>query len=596
MRNLQTAPVVLSLLTTPIRVTPPRAREGRLSQSTPTTRVAVLGGGFAGLTAARTLAAHPQVEVLLVDQRDYFEYTPGILRAWVNPDVHRALVNPICRLLRSPRATFQRVPPGCGVSIDERSDEHVEPLLFTLRNASDAAAPPLIEYPCDYVVLATGGELTPISDDRLLPDGTIVARRRRLREQVAAVMDNATSALVVGGGLTGVELAAELAEKLGPGAVTLAVGPTRQERGAYPGDPGAGLLPGFRDTCNQAKNLGRGGASRYVRKWLERRGVTVLERWAVPPPPGASLANVTAGRRAACARSWRDGGDGDGGSTWHEAGSDADLLADVVFDCRGVRPNTKESYTTRTGAFSLAPESLAPSGWLRVDEKFRLARLAEEPERPPRLVPLYGGRVYCCGDAAEKDKKERTAANAHAEGEFAGLDVLRAVNGKPPLPAYVAPPRLCAISLGRWDGCVVLGQWVALRGFLAAVAKMIIQVYFVNFLPLPYWLMRRLPMRQPRRSMIATRSEADAAVVQLARSGGRGLTRQSDSFGIEGIERVAADGDSVQAGSALRPVDKGDRSPVDAEPAAALVAALIAAFAAGLLTAGRLARAGMVPL
>ena len=33
----------------------------------PTTRVAVLGGGFAGLTAARTLAANPQVEVLLVD-------------------------------------------------------------------------------------------------------------------------------------------------------------------------------------------------------------------------------------------------------------------------------------------------------------------------------------------------------------------------------------------------------------------------------------------------------------------------------------------------------------------------------------------------
>ena len=33
------------------------------------TRVAVLGGGFAGLTAARTLAAHRQVEVVLVDQR-----------------------------------------------------------------------------------------------------------------------------------------------------------------------------------------------------------------------------------------------------------------------------------------------------------------------------------------------------------------------------------------------------------------------------------------------------------------------------------------------------------------------------------------------
>ena len=41
------------------------------------TRVAVLGGGFAGLTAARTLvASHPGVEVLLCDQREFFEYTP----------------------------------------------------------------------------------------------------------------------------------------------------------------------------------------------------------------------------------------------------------------------------------------------------------------------------------------------------------------------------------------------------------------------------------------------------------------------------------------------------------------------------------------
>ena len=39
------------------------------------------------------------------------------------------------------------------------------------------------------------------------------------------MLGKAKSALVVGGGLTGIELAAELAESLGPGAVTLAVGP-----------------------------------------------------------------------------------------------------------------------------------------------------------------------------------------------------------------------------------------------------------------------------------------------------------------------------------------------------------------------------------
>ena len=73
-------------------------------------------------------------------------------------------------------------------------------------------------------------------------------------------------------------------------------------------------------------------------------------------------------------------------------------------------------------------------------------------------TPAYGGRCYCCGDAAEKDKQERTAANAHAEGEYVALDILRAVQGKKPLPAFVAPPRLCAISLGARDGIVVLGR------------------------------------------------------------------------------------------------------------------------------------------
>lgn len=89
-------------------------------------------------------------------------------------------------------------------------------------------------------------------------------------------------------------------------------------------------------------------------------------------------------------------------------------------------------------------------------------------------------------------------------GEYAALDILRAVNGKSPLPPYVAPPRLCAISLGKRDGVVVLGSLIVLRGLLAAVAKALIQVYFVNFLPLPYWLMKRLPGRKPRRSSSAS--------------------------------------------------------------------------------------------
>ena len=182
----------------------------------PTTRVAVLGGGFAGLTAARTLAKDRRIEVLLVDQRDYFEYTPGILRAWVDPTVHRKLVNPIARLLRSKRARFQRVPPGCAASLREQStDGGARPLRLVV-SPDGGSSMPTVDYECDYAVLATGGEQSPISDDRQLPDGTVLARRKRLGEQVTIVVVvaaeaaaaavatvAAVAAVVVGVGLRG---------------------------------------------------------------------------------------------------------------------------------------------------------------------------------------------------------------------------------------------------------------------------------------------------------------------------------------------------------------------------------------------------------
>ena len=532
----------------------------RRAPATPPVRVGILGGGFAGLTAARTLVSHhPGIEVCLVDQREYFEYTPGILRAWVEPSEHKRLVNPIKRLLRSRRATFKRVPPGFAASLHMDGAEGAPLLRLTVADAQGSAQP-AVDYACDYVILATGGELNPVSDDRLTVDGTIIARRRRLEQQVSAVMANASSALVIGGGLTGVELAAELAEHLGPGRVTLAVGPTRKERGFYPGDPGAGLLPGFRDTRGlrlglrlklrklQLRGLGDdGGAVRYCGAWLQRHGVRVLERWAVPPPVGSTLADMTAAARPPCARSWRDAGDAGGGISWEEAGPDADLPADAVFDCRGLRPNTRESYTSYDGPTADAPaaaakverlglprECVAPSGWLWVDDKFRLAapltgndanvRIDADAEGRVALAAVAGGRVYVVGDAAEKDKQERTAANAHAEGEYAALDILEGVRGRRPLPPFVAPPRLCAISLGKWDGLVVLGRWVALRGVLAALAKQVLQWYFVNFLPLPYWLMRRLPGKQPRRY---GGSAGASPEVLIARTGGRAIIRRA---------------------------------------------------------------------
>ena len=344
-------------------------------------------------------------------------------------------------------------------------------------------------------------------------------------------MQNSTSALIVGGGLTGVELAAECAEHFPRGAVTFAVGPTLKTRASDPScaaDTGEGILPGFAD----ARTAVGGGAPHkvrvipYVKRWLEDAGVRVLESWAVPPPDGATLSNGSvAAYRPSCARSWRDGGGGQRALSWQVAGPASDLKADAVFDCRGLRPNNERSYGVRQavgmrpnmppdgsrsdgatagGVGGLPDDVVDRSGWLIVDERFRLSRTvatssSDLERRRVLFEPAYGGRVYSCGDAVCKDKAERTAANAHAEGEYVAQAIVREIRGKPPLAPYVRPLRLTAVSLGKWDGVVVLARWVAMRGWLAAVSKQLIQWYFVHFLPLPYWLLRRLPGSQPRK-------------------------------------------------------------------------------------------------
>ena len=47
-------------------------------------RVVIVGSSFAGLSCARSLRT--DFNVTLVDMRDYFEYSPGILRLFVNPE------------------------------------------------------------------------------------------------------------------------------------------------------------------------------------------------------------------------------------------------------------------------------------------------------------------------------------------------------------------------------------------------------------------------------------------------------------------------------------------------------------------------------
>ncbi|MFO8133094.1 MAG: FAD-dependent oxidoreductase [Thermoplasmatota archaeon] len=151
--------------------------------------VAVVGGGFCGALVARKLQRQPDVAVTLVDRTPFFEYTPGVHRLVCAPNKNLILSVPYQRFL--PRA---RVVVGDVV--------HLTPDMVETERERVSF---------DRAVVATG-VIYPVLLDASRDVYTLTSVAEALT--LAAALRDAGRVLVVGGGLIGVELAAELVEKM----------------------------------------------------------------------------------------------------------------------------------------------------------------------------------------------------------------------------------------------------------------------------------------------------------------------------------------------------------------------------------------------
>eukprot|EP00470_Lotharella_oceanica_P000200 CAMPEP_0170170064 /NCGR_PEP_ID=MMETSP0040_2-20121228/3019_1 /TAXON_ID=641309 /ORGANISM="Lotharella oceanica, Strain CCMP622" /LENGTH=404 /DNA_ID=CAMNT_0010409211 /DNA_START=65 /DNA_END=1279 /DNA_ORIENTATION=+ len=153
-------------------------------------RVVIVGASFAGLWCQRNLCK--DFDVTVVDYKRYFEYTPGILRVFVE-------------LGHLPRITAALPKMGskfvCGEAVGIDSGRSL--LQVKTKTGQDVQ-----EIPFDYLLIGTGssysGSIKPsvrevTSSDRL---ATWTSEFERLRR--------AHSVLIVGGGPVGVELAGEI--------------------------------------------------------------------------------------------------------------------------------------------------------------------------------------------------------------------------------------------------------------------------------------------------------------------------------------------------------------------------------------------------
>jgi NADH dehydrogenase FAD-containing subunit len=161
------------------------ARELVVNKATGQKTVVIVGASFGGLAACHELADDRRFKVILIDQREYFEYTPGVLRLFCQPGMLKEMARQL------PRGSHELVIG----QVTSTSHDHV--VVGGTRRVD-----------LDYLILATGADYRqPITP--CLADSTLAARSATWHREAARVC-SARSVLILGGGAVGTELAAEI--------------------------------------------------------------------------------------------------------------------------------------------------------------------------------------------------------------------------------------------------------------------------------------------------------------------------------------------------------------------------------------------------
>ncbi|MGE4132607.1 MAG: NAD(P)/FAD-dependent oxidoreductase [Bdellovibrionales bacterium] len=172
------------------------------------TRVVIVGGGFAGLNAAKVLALSSSCEITIVDRRNYHLFQPLLYQVATAALSPADIATPIRSLFEQPNVTVLME----NVSKVDLSNRRI----WLGEKGLDA----------DYLILACGAKHSyfhhPEWEDlapglKTLEQATEIRRRILLAYELAEKADEKNRArlltfVVVGGGPTGVELAGAIAE------------------------------------------------------------------------------------------------------------------------------------------------------------------------------------------------------------------------------------------------------------------------------------------------------------------------------------------------------------------------------------------------
>jgi len=145
-------------------------------------KIVIIGGGFTGTQCAKSL--EKDFEVILIDNKPYFEFTPGILRTILEPSHMEKIQSTHKDYLKKSKIVIGNV--------SDVSEKYVK-----VKNKK-------IDF--DYLIISSGSDYSdPIKEPEFIP-ATRAKDLARSHEKLRKAKD----VLIVGGGLVGVELAAEI--------------------------------------------------------------------------------------------------------------------------------------------------------------------------------------------------------------------------------------------------------------------------------------------------------------------------------------------------------------------------------------------------
>jgi NADH dehydrogenase len=203
-----------------------RPREETPNSTKQPVRVVIVGGGFSGLDAAlgldRALGYHKDLEITLIDKRNYFLFPPLL------PSVAAGAIE-----TRQVTYPFRRIFEATNIRFKKELVETIDPVARVVRARVDVDADPATgklrvltsETPYDYLVLAPGSDTNTFRTKGVIEHaffmrelGDAVAVRNHLidcfehaaREPSSARRKELLSIVICGAGPTGVELASEV--------------------------------------------------------------------------------------------------------------------------------------------------------------------------------------------------------------------------------------------------------------------------------------------------------------------------------------------------------------------------------------------------